>query len=181
MTHSKECQPTGFWVSGFILLLLFFTEAPWRWCAWNISVVHCVHGHWDRSTGHIPPPPQAGFLSRLVMLLFSHPVVSDPFLPHGLNRLPCPWDSPGKNTGLGSHFLLQGIFLTQGLNPHLLRRQAGSLPVSHLGSPIIPQQLFRVVSHSRLKSLIFKTHHLRVWPLFSVSTASLVGSTCSLT
>ena len=143
--------------------------------------MHCVHGHWDRSTGHIPPPPQAGFLSCLLMLLFSHPVVSDPFLPHGLNRLPCPWDSPGKNTGLGSHFLLQGIFLTQGLNPHLLRRQAGSLPVSHLGSPIIPQQLFRVVSHSRLKSLIFKTHHLRVWPLFSVSTASLVGSTCSLT
>ena len=27
-----------------------------------------------------------------------------------------PWDSPGKNTGLGCHALLQGIFLTQGLN-----------------------------------------------------------------
>ena len=26
----------------------------------------------------------------------------------------CPWDSPGKNTGVGSHSLLQGIFLTQG-------------------------------------------------------------------
>ena len=32
----------------------------------------------------------------------------------------CPWDSPGKNTGVGYHALLQGIFLTQGLNPHLL-------------------------------------------------------------
>ena len=31
-----------------------------------------------------------------------------------------PWDSPGKNTGVGCHFLLQGIFLTQGSNPHLL-------------------------------------------------------------
>ena len=31
-------------------------------------------------------------------------------------RLPCPWDSPGKNTRVGCHFLLQGIFLTQGLN-----------------------------------------------------------------
>ena len=33
----------------------------------------------------------------------------------------CSWDSPGKNTGVGCHFLLQGIFLTQGLNlglPH---------------------------------------------------------------
>ena len=29
------------------------------------------------------------------------------------------WDSPGKNTGMGSHALLQGIFLTEGLNPYL--------------------------------------------------------------
>ena len=29
-------------------------------------------------------------------------------------RLLCPWDPPGKNTGVGCHFLLQGIFLTQG-------------------------------------------------------------------
>ena len=34
-------------------------------------------------------------------------------------RLLCPWDSPGKNTGVGCHFLLQGIFLTQGLNLNL--------------------------------------------------------------
>ena len=35
-------------------------------------------------------------------------------------RLLCLWDSPGKNTGVGCHFLLQGIFLTQGSNPCLL-------------------------------------------------------------
>ena len=35
-------------------------------------------------------------------------------------RLLCPWDSPGKNTGVVCHAFLQGIFLTQGLNPHLL-------------------------------------------------------------
>ena len=35
-------------------------------------------------------------------------------------RLLCPWDSPGKNTGVGCHFFLQGIFLTQGSNPGLL-------------------------------------------------------------
>ena len=35
-------------------------------------------------------------------------------------RFLCPWDSPGKNTRVGCHFLLQGIFPTQGLNPHLL-------------------------------------------------------------
>ena len=32
----------------------------------------------------------------------------------------CPWDSPGKNTGVGCHFLLQGIFPTQGSNLGLL-------------------------------------------------------------
>ena len=36
------------------------------------------------------------------------------------NRLLCPQDFPGKNTGVGCHFLLQGIFLTQGSNPCLL-------------------------------------------------------------
>ena len=35
-------------------------------------------------------------------------------------RLLCPWDSPGKNSGVGCHALLQGVFLTWGLNPHLL-------------------------------------------------------------
>ena len=37
-----------------------------------------------------------------------------------LTRHLCPWDFPDKNTGVGCHFLLQGIFPTQGLNPHLL-------------------------------------------------------------
>ena len=57
--------------------------------------------------------------------------------PHGLTRLLCQWDSPGKNTGVGCHSLLQGIFPTQGSNLHLwhlLHWQADSLPLSHLGS-----------------------------------------------
>ena len=46
--------------------------------------------------------------------------------PHGLwpAMLLCPWDFPDKNTGVGCHFCLQGVFLSQGLtpqsNPHLL-------------------------------------------------------------
>ena len=39
---------------------------------------------------------------------------------HITARVLCPWDSPGMNIGVGCHFLLQGIFLTQGLNPGLL-------------------------------------------------------------
>ena len=34
-----------------------------------------------------------------------------------LPRLVCPWDSPGKNTGVGCHALLQGSIPTQGSNP----------------------------------------------------------------
>ena len=55
-------------------------------------------------------------------------------------RLFCPWNFPGKNIGVGCHFLLQGIFPTQGSNPcllHLLHWQADSLPLSHQGSPSI--------------------------------------------
>ena len=39
-------------------------------------------------------------------------------------------DSPGKNNGMGCHSLLQGIFPTQGSNPHLLHWQADSLPLT---------------------------------------------------
>ena len=41
----------------------------------------------------------------------------------------------GKNTGVGCHVLLQGIFPSQGSNLHLLHWQAYSLPPRHLGSP----------------------------------------------
>ena len=53
---------------------------------------------------------------------WSRSVVSDSLWPHGLwpTRLLPSWDSPGKSTGVGCHFLLQGIFLTQGSNPGLL-------------------------------------------------------------
>ena len=47
------------------------------------------------------------------------------------SRLLCPRDPPGKNTGVGCHFLLQGIFPTQRSNPHLLHWQADSSPLSH--------------------------------------------------
>jgi len=48
--------------------------------------------------------------------------MSDSLQPHGLElaSLLCPWDSLGKNTGVGCHALLQGLFLTWELNPHLL-------------------------------------------------------------
>ena len=55
-------------------------------------------------------------------LCVSYSVVSDLLEPHGLllARLLCSWEFPGKNTGVGCYFLLQGIFQTQELNPGLL-------------------------------------------------------------
>ena len=49
-------------------------------------------------------------------------------------RLLCPWISPGKNTGVGSHSFLQGIFLIQGLNPSLLHCRQILYSLSHQGS-----------------------------------------------
>ena len=54
----------------------------------------------------------------------------------GPPRLLCPWNSLGKNIGVGCHALLQGIFPTQGsnLSPAIPKLQADSLPLSHQGS-----------------------------------------------
>ena len=53
---------------------------------------------------------------------WSRSVMSNSLRPRGLwpSRLLRPWDSPGKNTGVGCHALLQGMFPTQGSNPGLL-------------------------------------------------------------
>ena len=68
-------------------------------------------------------------------------VLSDSLGPHGLKptRLLCPWDCPDKNTGVGSHSLLQRIFQTQGLNLSLLcllHWQLGSFPLAPPGKKI---------------------------------------------
>ena len=64
------------------------------------------------------------------------PTLCDP-MDYIVRRLLCPWDSPVKNPGMGCcHFLLQGIFHTQGSNPRLLcllRWQVGSLPLAPPG------------------------------------------------
>ena len=66
-----------------------------------------------------------------------HSVMSNSLRPHGLSpaKLLCPWDSPGKNARVGCHTLLQGIFLTQGLNPGLLHCRQIFCHLSHQGSP----------------------------------------------
>ena len=59
--------------------------------------------------------------------------------PHGLYT---PWNSPGQNTGVGSCFLLQGIFLTQGLNLGLPHCRHILYQLSHLRSLRILEWIF---------------------------------------
>ena len=64
----------------------------------------------------------------------SRSVVSDSLR---LHELYSPWNSPGQNTGIGSHSLLRGIFPTQGSNPGLPHCRWILYQLSHQGSPRI--------------------------------------------
>ena len=74
------------------------------------------------------------------------------FATHGLQptRLFCPWNFPGKNTGVGCQFLFQWILPTQGSNTHLLYVlpwQVNSLPLRHLGilAIIVLYKVFHII------------------------------------
>ena len=72
-----------------------------------------------------------------------------------VHRLLRPWNSPSKNTGVGCHFILQGIFLTQGLNPCLLHWQADSLATRHLGN-------HKLVVGTNLYRMYYSTMYIKV-------------------
>ena len=79
----------------------------------------------------------AYFCLPLVGWLLSHVRL---LLPHGLQptRLLCPWDSPGKNTGVGCHFLLQGNLPDPGIKPRSPALQI-LYQLSCKGSPLSTQ------------------------------------------
>ena len=79
--------------------------------------------------------------------------MTDSLRPRGLwpTRLPCPWNFPAQNTGVGCHFLLQGIFPTRGSNPclpycrHLLSHQGNP----SIGDTAVKKQTKNEISFSR--------------------------------
>ena len=121
--------------SGTLMLLPSLAPTPrsgaghqlqdvWFWVPWN-------RGAWAqlqlldlKSTFSYPEFPPAWPLSTALSIQSIYPMLLHP------------WNFPGKNTGMSCRFLLQGIFLTQGMNPHLLHWQADSLPLSHIRSLI---------------------------------------------
>ena len=95
------------------------------------------------------------------------------------SRLLCPWDFPGKNTRVGFHFFLQGIFLTQGSKPHLLHWQADSLPLSYQGSPSLSltsskSTILICFYLPRVSSVLINGHYLSSGPSFNYCWSFLV-------
>ena len=143
-----------FWVIVLYQIHVLQIFFPWLWLAYSFS-----QWWW--------------FSCSVVSTLYNAMDCSQP------SRLLCPWDSPGKNTGVGCHFLFQGIFPTQGLNLGLLycrwspASQVNSLPTELPGK----LQIFLMIYHfSDQKFLILMKSHLLFFcfmVLFSVKNILL--------
>ena len=74
----------------------------------------------------------------LIYICISYLGVSNSLRRHGLwpNRLLCPWNSLGKNSRVGRHSLLQGIFPTQGSNLDCMHYRQNFNRLSHQRSPM---------------------------------------------
>ena len=99
----------------------------------------------------------------------SHSVVSDslrPYEPYSARPL-CPWNSPGMNTRMGSHSLLQRIFLTQGSNPGFLHCRQILYHLSHnislIGQLLISSAFLSNCNHLLLDLLPLIFHLLLFW------------------
>ena len=118
--------------------------------SWEVSEMGSTCCHSAMSLGipgpcasSLPHQSGPGHLQELLWTKYrivSCSIKSDSLRPHGLEptRLLYSWNFPGKNTGVGCHFPLQGIFLTQGSkveSPAPPALQADSLPLSHRRSP----------------------------------------------
>ena len=71
------------------------------------------------------------------------------------HELSCSWNSPGKNTGVCSHSLLQGIFPTQGSNPGLLYCRQTLYGLSYVGSPMNDLNLITSKHQTNVKQEAF--------------------------
>ena len=108
MTWKTMYDTVWYWNPVFIV-----TKQSGSFCCWasgQVTPKYATMAHWL-------------FELKLLKWKSSRSVVSNSLQPPGLEPtgLLRPWDSPGKNTGVDYHFLLQGIFLTQGSNrglPH---------------------------------------------------------------
>ena len=116
--------------------------------------------------------------------VLSRSVVSNSLWPDGLQptRLLCPWDSPGKNTGVGCHALLQGIFPTREQNPGLPHCRQILYCLIHQGDIFC----FALVLYKKERKKLIRLygwfwfhrtfHH--ILPLFTLSTDTFSSTFC---
>ena len=127
----KLFWPDWTWLGSFQLHSMLFPMAVWS------SQHSCLPVGLSSNCPHVNLFDNAPFnLPFCVCVCVSHSVMSNSLWSHGLQpaRLLCPWDSPGKHTGVGCHFLLQSIFPTQESNPGLLHHRQILYRLSHQGS-----------------------------------------------
>ena len=112
-------------------------KIPWRG-PWQPTLVFFPgESPWTEEPGRLESMgrKESDMTQWLYLGVLSRAVMSDS---SQLTRLFCPWSFRDENTGVDCRFLLQEIFLAQGLNLSLLcllHWRADSLPLSHLGSP----------------------------------------------
>ena len=111
--------------------------------------------------------------------LCSCSVVSNSSQPHGLlpTRLLCPWNFPGQNTGTACHFLLQGIFPTQELNP-LLLHHLGFLVYSYTILYLIIPLLLKFLVASEFHFFFNSSMHVVSSPIIPYKTKFMGQRTC---
>ena len=127
MTDPTDCSLLGFSLHRILQARILewvaipFSRAPShpRDRAW----VSCIAGRffivWATREAHMTQQSHYwAYTLQLHECMFNYSIMSDSLWSHRLEptSLFCLWDFPGKNTGVSSHFFLQGIFLTQGLN-----------------------------------------------------------------
>ena len=108
---------------------------------WGLKIGHNWATELNGTFSHLPSATTMSFYCYpcmqippvwLLLLVKSCLVMSNSLQPQGLFS---PWNSPGQNTGMGSHYLLQGTFPTQGSNPGLPHYRQILYQLNHEGSP----------------------------------------------
>ena len=134
-------EPRTFYLQSHICILAF--KWVFNWCAQIVKWTHPCNLQTDQEIESSLPVPQKRLCPLAVpkhylfqMCMCHAPLLVTLYIV--ALQAPLSWDSPGKNTGAGGHVLLQGIFLAQGSNLHLLHFlhwQTDSLPLPPPGKP----------------------------------------------
>ena len=109
----------------------------WGWCKWTWGFSKVRSLLWINSwtSEELMGQERKKVKSLSLVLLFATPWTV------ACTRLLRPWDFLGKSTGVCCHFLLQGIFPTQGLNPGLPHCRQTLYRLSHRGSRLVRSSL----------------------------------------